>query len=421
VVAAGTGPVDVAADTDPGSDPPRRARVRFGLLIWALLFFNVLQFNEVPLLVPFPAAVGKLLTQTALALAVVLVFAFNRKRLARPNLFLALLTLLALSSLMMSVRLATGPGSLIRAGRMCTFVAVVWLLTPRWGRADRILLKWHIACVAGVLSTVVLGLLIAPGRARQVDGRLAGQIWPIPPPQVGHYAAVLTGCAVILGLCGVMRARNATLLGGAAFAVLLLSHTRTALIAVIVATVCSLLTLIGVRRPVRRAAAIAIIVGILAVTVFAPAVESWYSRGQSSELVGNLNGRRKVWDQLVEAPRSRLTQVFGMGLTNKSFNGLPIDNSWLATYQDQGLFGVGICAAVLVTLLLLAATRPRGPCVAIAVFLVLYCAVASFTETGLGDVSAYWLDLAVAASLLATPGDVFTRGNREREPVPVTP
>ena len=138
-------------------------------------------------------------------MAFVLVLVFNRGRLTRPNLFLTLFTLLALSSLMMSVRLATGPGSLFRAGRMCAFVAALWLLTPLWGRADRILLKWHIISLVGVLSTVVVGFLIAPGRATQIDGRLAGQLWPIPPPQVGHYAAVLTGIAVILGLCGVMR------------------------------------------------------------------------------------------------------------------------------------------------------------------------------------------------------------------------
>jgi hypothetical protein len=112
-----------------------------------------------------------------------------------------------------------------------------------------------------------------------------------------------------------------------------------------------------------------------------------------------------VWNDLVVAPRSRFTELFGMGLTNKSFGGLPIDNSWLASYQDQGLFGVAICAALLVSLLMLAATRPRGPCVAVAIFLIVYSAIASLTETGLGAVSPYLLDLAVAAALLAVPGD----------------
>jgi len=170
-----------------------------------------------------------------------------------------------------------------------------------------------------------------------------------------------------------------------------------------------MLSLLTVRRRVRQAAAVVLLAAVLAATVLAPAVRTWYTRGQSAELVGQLNGRKGVWDELMRAPRSRLSQTFGIGLTNKSFNGLPIDNSWLATYQDQGLFGVGICAAIIIFLLLFATTRPRGPNVAVAVFLVVYCTIASFTETGLGDASPYVLDLAVAASLLAIPGDAVAR------------
>jgi hypothetical protein len=150
---------------------------------------------------------------------------------------------------------------------------------------------------------------------------------------------------------------------------------------------------------------VAIVLLVLAATLFAPQVSSWFHRGESAQQVGGLNGRTQVWHDLVNQPRSRFNEIFGMGLTNKSFRGLSIDNSWLATYQDQGLFGVVICAAVLIALLLIAATRPRGPCLAVAIFLIVYCLVASWTETGLGDVSSYVLDLAVAASLLAVPGD----------------
>ena len=256
------------------------------------------------------------------------------------------------------------------------------------------------------ITTVVVH---SSSRPTQIDGRLAGQIWPIPPTQVGHYAAVLSGVVILMGLCGVMRGRTATVLGIAAIAVLLLCHTRTALIAMIVAVVCSMLSLLTLRRRVRQAGALVLFVAILGATVLAPTIRTWYTRGQPPELVGQLNGRKGVWDQLVQEPRSRLTQTFGLGLTNKSFNGLPIDNSWLATYQDQGLFGVAICAAIIITLLLLATTRPRGPSAAIAIFLVVYCSIASFTETGLGDASPYVLDLAVAASLLATPGDTLVR------------
>ncbi|MDQ1535046.1 MAG: hypothetical protein QOF28_2807 [Actinomycetota bacterium] len=400
-------------DVSSAAARPRPTRLHAGLLIWVLLFFNGLAFNDIPLLIPIPAGVGKIATQGALALAVVLVLAFNRARLTRPNLFLSLFTLLALSSLMMSVRVVNGPGTLFRAGRLSAFIGVLWLLSPLFGRADRVLLKWHVTCLVAVLSTVVVGYLIAPGRATQMDGRLAGQIWPIPPTQVGHYSAVLAGVIIILGLCGMVRGRTATLLGIGAVAVLLLCHTRTALIALIVAVVCAMLSLLTVRRRVRQAAAIVFLAAVLGATVLAPAVRTWYTRGQPPELVGQLNGRKGVWDELMRAPRSRLSQTFGIGLTNKSFNGLPIDNSWLATYQDQGLFGVGICAAIIISLLLFATTRPRGPNVAVAVFLVVYCTIASFSETGLGDASPYVLDLAVAASLLAVPRGAVARGVSE--------
>jgi hypothetical protein len=47
-----------------------------------------------------------------------------------------------------------------------------------------------------------------------------------------------------------------------------------------------------------------------------------------------------------------------------------------------------------------AVLRPPSPARACAVFLILYCAVASYTEVGLGDASPYILHLAVTASLL---------------------
>jgi hypothetical protein len=39
----------------------------------------------------------------------------------------------------------------------------------------------------------------------------------------------------------------------------------------------------------------------------------------------------------------------------------------------------------------------------LALFLILYCLFASFTETGMGEASTYLLDLTVAASLLVFP------------------
>jgi uncharacterized membrane protein len=100
--------------------------------------------------------------------------------------------------------------------------------------------------------------------------------------------------------------------------------------------------------------------------------------------------------------RTMLGHWFGSGMSNMSFNGLPIDSNWVATYQDQGWFGVALEALLFVFLLVIAISRTRGPQKAISLFLVVYCLFASITEVGLDGPTPYLLDLMVAASLLVT-------------------
>ena len=64
---------------------------------------------------------------------------------------------------------------------------------------------------------------------------------------------------------------------------------------------------------------------------------------------------------MLAEPRSTFEVLFGFGLSNKSFNGLPIDSNWLATYYDVGVVGVAINAAMLLFLLVAAGFRPQGP------------------------------------------------------------
>jgi hypothetical protein len=145
------------------------------------------------------------------------------------------------------------------------------------------------------------------------------------------------------------------------------------------------------------------VISIIAATFFAPLIVGWLWRGQSLEEATQLTGRTKVWSSIFGLQRPWLEELFGSGLSNKSFNGLPIDSNWLAVYLDQGWFGVIVDAALLIILILLAATYRRGVRRALALFLVAYCLMASITETGLGDASPYLLELVVAASLLAAP------------------
>jgi hypothetical protein len=154
---------------------------------------------------------------------------------------------------------------------------------------------------------------------------------------------------------------------------------------------------------VRRTLGTSLVVGVVVGTLFAPALVAWASRGQSAQEAAQLTGRTKVWSAIFQLDRPPLQTLFGSGLSDKSYDGLPIDSNWVATYLDSGWCGIGLEIAFLLVLVLTAVTRPRGPRRAVALFLVAYGVAASFTETGFGDASPYLLELAVAASLLARP------------------
>jgi hypothetical protein len=390
-----------------------RARVagliRSPLPAWAALFVNVLAFAGLPTLVRIPTTIGQLITQGALILALLLVLLANPRGVIRPNLFLVLLTMLAVVSLMVSIHNEFVLGSTFRACRLLGFTAVLWLLTPWWGRSDFPLLRSHLTCLRIVLVTVLVGAVVAPGAAFSYNGRLSGALWPIPPTQVAHYAAVLLGCTVVLWFAGAVRGRTALLTLVGTGAALIGTHTRTALLAMTIGLAVAGASMFLGHARVRRASALIGVIAVAAATFFAPLIVGWLSRGQSVEETTQLTGRTKVWSSIFGLQRPWLEEVFGSGLSNKSFNGLSIDSNWLAVYLDQGWFGLIVDAALLIILILLAATRQRGVRRAVALFLIAYCLVASITETGLGDASPYLLELVLAASLLAAP---FGQGRR---------
>ena len=371
--------------------------------VWAALFVNVLAFSGLPTLFPIPTTVGQLITQGSLILAFLLALMANRAGVMRPNVFLVLLSLLAVVALMVSIHNEFIFGSTFRACRLIGFIAVLWLLTPWWGRSDLALLRSHIWCLRTVVGTVLVGAVLAPGAAFSFEGRLSGALWPVPPTQVAHYAAVLLGCTVVLWLGGALRGRTALLTLAITAAALIGAHTRTALIAMIVGLVVGAASMFVGHARVRRASAVLGVIAVIGVSLFSPLLVDWFWRGQSAEEAAQLTGRTKVWTEILSLQRSSLEQAFGSGLSNKSFNGLSIDNNWLAVYLDQGWFGVALVALLLLVLIFLAVMHRRGVRRAAALFLITYCLVASITETGLGDASPYLLDLVAAASLLAAP------------------
>ncbi len=402
----------------PSPRPPVRYHTgardlpRLVLYAWAALFVNVLAPGGVSLL-PLPHFVMQVLAQGSLLVAVLFALLANRRLVLRPNLLLVLLSVLAITSFIVSLHNEFIVGSVYRGFRLITFVAVLWLLSPWWGRRDLVLLRAHRVCLWVVLVSVVAGAVLAPGMAFSFGGRLSGTLWPVPPTQVAHYAALLFGTSAILWMCRIITGRHA-LLGVAIGTVTLIgTHTRTALMgAAIGLGLASASLFLGHARA--RRVSVSTLVGMMAGTLlFAPQIITWLARGQSVSEASQLTGRTQVWSDVFAASRPALEQFFGSGLSNKSYEGLAIDSNWVATYVDQGWFGMVIEASLLVLLLLAAVTHVRGPRRALALFIIVYAIVASVPETGLGDAAPYLLDLAVAASLLASPAHRAAPADRE--------
>jgi len=369
--------------------------------IWALLFLNVLEWTKSPLIIAIPSRVGQGIAQGALWLAFLLALTVNPRVLLRRNLFLILCTALAATSLIVSVR-TLHLGSSYRAVRLIGFIATLWLLTPWFGRRDLLLLRCHLRCLMGVIVITFAGAMVSPGKAFQ-GSRLSGVVWPIPPTQVAHYAAIAVGIGVVLWLSGLLRRKAALTVTGFGLLILLLTHTRTALIALIVGILIAAASLFIARRRARRALALSLLMIALAGAIAFPSITQWFLRGESATIFTQLDGRTTVWHELTNAPRSETQMVFGFGLSNSSFQGRAIDNSWLAVYQDQGLIGDVLIGLFLLALLVTALIRPPGAYRALALFLVTYCIFASYTEVGLGNASPYLLDLTVAASVVMLP------------------
>ncbi len=376
----------------------RRLKRRMGT-IWGLLVLNVLSFAPGVSVIPIPSSVGKALTQGALSLAVLLALILNPRVKFRPNVFLLLVTLLALEAVLTELGAQYPRGTGFRTFRYVEFVTVLWLLSPYWNRADMLLVRCHLKSMLWVLGSVAVGYIVSPGHA-MAGGRLGGAIWPIDATQVAHYAAVTIGMVVIFWFSGQIRGRTTLFIVAISMAILLLSHTRTALVAMIAGLLVGGLSLIAVTPRVRKLFGTLAVIASVAFATASSAITSWMARGQGSTQLTNLSGRTGFWGPLLAFPRTRFQEIFGFGLSNGSFNGLPIDSNWMLSYQQQGLFGVVMCAAILIYLLIAACFQSRGVRRALVLFFVIYCLIASFTEDGITDPSTYMLDVTVAASLL---------------------
>ncbi|MBO8199997.1 O-antigen ligase domain-containing protein [Streptomyces smyrnaeus] len=373
-------------------------------IVWGLLVLNTLGSAGAQTIVPLPRSLIQLITMGALVTAFALALALNLRLRIRAGAFLLLLTLLLVPSVISSVHPEPGLGALFRCARLAVFVGTLWLLS-RWWDGSTTFVRHHIRMYFAVLGSVAAGLVVSPGAAlpELYGGRLVGALWPLTPPQIGQYAAVIIGLTVLLVLGRRTDRASAAVVIVPSLLLLALTHTRTATLGLLIGLALAIGSLVLTSAAARRVFTWTVLCAAVAAVGFGSALRAWFLRGQSQENFTSLTGRAKVWDALLAAPRTSMEKLFGTGLGDKSFDGLPIDNSWLAVYHEQGLTGVALVAAVVIVLGGVALLRPPSLSRACAIFLISYCAVASYTEAGLGDASPYLLHLTVAASLLAAP------------------
>ncbi|MEY9988426.1 hypothetical protein ABIE67_000458 [Streptomyces sp. V4I8] len=382
--------------------------------VWGLLVLNTLGSAGAKTIVPLPRSLIQMVTMGALVAAFALALTVNLRLRIRPSAYLLLLTLLLVPSVISSAHLESGFGALFRCTRLALFVGTLWLLS-RWWDGGLTFVRHHIRMYFAVLGTVAAGLVISPGAAMPelYGGRLVGALWPLTPPQIGQYAAVIIGLTVLLVLGRRTDRASAAVVIVPSLVLLVLTHTRTATLGLFIGLAMAIGSLMLTSAAARRFFTWAVLCAVVASVGFASALQAWFLRGQSKDNFSNLTGRAKVWDALLAEPRSASTKLFGVGLGDKSFGGLPIDNSWLAVYNEQGLIGVTLVAAIIIVLGGVALLRPPSLQRGCAIFLISYCAIASYTEAGLGDASPYLLHLALAASLLAAPAAPSPLGTPE--------
>lgn len=387
-------------------------------VVWALLVVNTLGASSPEAIIPVPHRLAQLLTMGALLLAFAIALLLNPRLRVRPSGVLLLLTLLLISSVVASGYFESGFGAIARCIRFALFLATLWLLTPFWDGSVRFV-RYHVQTLSVVLLTVVAGLAIAPGAAMPADfdNRLTGVLWFLEATQVGDYAAVVAGLTTMLWLTRRIDGRSALLIALTAFVVLLLTHTRTATFAMLIGLAVGIVSLATTNLRARRAIGVGLVGAGLAGVMW-KAIQTWVLRGQDADDFSSLTGRQVYWDAVLAKPRTVREEWLGVGLTDKSYGGLPIDSSWLVVYHEQGFVGIGLVALCFVVLLGSIFLRSPSPARACAILLVVHVLLASYTQVGLGDASTYMLHLVVAATCLVrgeTPAPPWRPPARARE------
>ena len=392
-------------------------------MAWTLLLLSVLNWGESGS--PFALAPAQEQAGTIL----VTVVAFSLAVQANPTLSVARSPCLLLAFVLVAA--STMPGalgmaslnSLLMSVRFGLIVLTIALLSPIVARDPTAVLRIHLWVHGAIVFCLLAGGVLAPGLAfHPGTRRLIGLLPPMHPSQVGAVAAVTVGLALLALVVDKISKRLGLLVIAVSMTVLIQSRSRTAVLGTLLGLLVSLTALAFRRRRARKLLAVLICLTAAAFLVAAPLFVSWFARGQSHAQLQSISGRRATWIAMLEERPSGLTEWLGLGLSDKRYKGKPIDGGWMAAYWEQGLLGVGIVAS----LVLVAAWQAIGSrddlLRAAALFLVVFVTLSANSETGISNISLYFLSLMLAGLLVARSSSAIQgnpHANRRRpQPLP---
>jgi hypothetical protein len=401
----------VAPTSSPGPAPRRLPLEQvLAVTVWVLVVLNVQPWVQRPDSPQGQAAVESNMSKGVVLAAVFMLAAtlaaphFRARMPATYLLYFAYLSVAAATAF----HLSDPVPPLLRVGRLGLAVAIPLLLW-RWlgGRPDTFLGSHRIAYL--LLTVVMLaGLAAAPSAAWDEGsfgggGRLQGVFLPTYPTGVGEIGAILAGLTVTALAFHRIRRLPGGILVGLGLSLIVLSRTRTAAVALLIALFAAFCLTRRYRRGRRGLVAILLVVAFAA--PLAAPIQSWILRGQDAEQFSSFTGRTRAWSAVVEQQASVRTYMVGHGLGNKGvllrrgegdIDVMAIDNGWLSLFWETGLFGVALVLAALVAAIITVCRAPTPYVRAAAGFLVSYVLLASFTESGLSDLSSHTLHILVA-------------------------
>jgi O-antigen ligase len=312
---------------------------------------------------------------------------------------------------------------LLRVARLGLGIAIPLLLWRWLGGRPESFLGAHRTAYLLLALTVVAGLLAVPSAAWDegsfsVGGRLQGAFLPAHPTGVGEIGAILAGLTVTALTFRKIGRLPAGILVGLGLSLIVLSRTRTAAVALVMALFAAFCLTRKYRRG-RRALLTILLLVLFAIPLATP-IQSWLARGQTERQLTSFTGRTGAWSAVIDQEVSLRTVVLGHGLGNKGvllrrgegdIDVMAIDSGWLTLFWETGLLGVALVLTALVAAFIAVCRSPTPHVRAAAGFLVSYVVVASVTESGLSDLSSYTLHILVAAGA-AYADRVSVRGER---------